>query len=142
MKFSNKSNRDRATSQVHDVVGAVSPTTGNPDFGQSTSGNVTALPASLPKGGGAIQGLGENFDVDLATGSGKLTVPIFTSKSRAGKQPILSLSYSPGYGNGSFGIGWDLSEQRITRKTDKGLPRYRYGRVEDEDIFVMGGEDL
>ena len=52
-------------------------------------------------------------------------------------QPTLSLSYNSANGNGIFGLGWDLSLQHITRKTVKGIPRYR-----DEDIFIFMGEDL
>lgn len=43
-----------------------------------------------------------------------------------------SLDYSSGHGNGPFGLGWQLSVPRITRKTEKGLPRY-----DDTDGFVM-----
>ena len=44
-------------------------------------------------------------------------------------------------------MGWSLSLPAITRRTDKGLPRYRdslpYLDSQDEDIFVLSGaEDL
>ena len=46
--------------------------------------------------------------------------------------------YSSGHGNGLFGLGWSLALPRITRKTEKGLPRY-----DDSDVFVLSGsEDL
>src|SRR5271169_2131765 len=51
-------------------------------------------PISLPKGGGAIHGLGEKFDVNLTAGTGLLTVPVPTSALRGDRQPTLSLSYS------------------------------------------------
>jgi RHS repeat-associated protein len=35
------------------------------------------------------------------------------------------LSYDSGRGNGLFGFGWTLSLPAVTRKTDKGVPRYR-----------------
>jgi Salmonella virulence plasmid 65kDa B protein len=79
---------------------------------------------SLPKGGGAIRGIGEKFQANVATGTGSLSVPIATSPGRAGFDVALSLSYDSGGGNGPFGIGWGLSVPQITRKTDKGLPRY------------------
>ena len=53
-----------------------------------------------------------------------LTVPVATSPGRAGFGPSLSLSYDSGSGNGPFGLGWKLALPAITRKTDKGLPRY------------------
>lgn len=96
---------------------------------------------SLPKGGGAIRGIGEKFTANPATGTGSLTVPIATSPGRSGFGPQLSLSYDSGAGNGPFGIGWSLSLPSITRKTDKGLPRYR--DAEESDVFILSGtEDL
>ena len=96
---------------------------------------------SLPKGGGAIRGIDEKFTVNPATGTGSIRIPIFTSPSRQGFSPQLVLSYDSGSGNGPFGLGWDLSVPSITRKTDKGLPRYR--DAEDSDTFILSGaEDL
>jgi len=93
---------------------------------------------SLPKGGGAIQGIGETFQPNLFSGTGNFSVPIPTTPGRGGFGPQLGLQYSSGNGNGPFGLGWDLSVPRITRKTEKGLPRYN-----DRDVFVMSGaEDL
>src|SRR5262245_5266550 len=77
---------------------------------------------SLPKGGGAIRGLGEKFGVNAATGTGSFTIPLPSSPARFG--PNLSLSYDSGSANGPFGFGWSLGLPAITRKTDKGLPRY------------------
>ncbi|HTC21587.1 MAG TPA: SpvB/TcaC N-terminal domain-containing protein, partial [bacterium] len=96
---------------------------------------------SLPKGGGAIQGIGEKFEVNAANGTASFSVPIALSPSRSGFGPQLSLSYNSGSGNGPFGLGWSLSVPSIARKTEKGLPRYRDS--EDSDIFILAGaEDL
>ncbi len=96
---------------------------------------------SLPKGGGAIRGIGEKFSVNAATGTGSLTVPIYTSPGRSGFGPQLSLSYDSGAGNGPFGLGWQLSIPSIIRKTDKGLPLYH--EEEESDVFILSGsEDL
>src|SRR3954467_9752397 len=75
---------------------------------------------SLPKGGGAIRGLGEKFAANPVTGTGSMTVPIATSPGRSGFGPQLALAYDSGAGNGPFGLGWNLSVPSITRKTDKG----------------------
>ena len=111
---------------------------------QSPSGDkfaVSAPQVSLPKGGGAIRGMGEKFAANPVTGTGSLSVPIATSPSRSGFGPQLSLSYDSAAGNGSFGIGWSLSLPAITRRTDKGLPQYR--DVEESDVFILSGtEDL
>src|SRR5213594_1515976 len=96
---------------------------------------------SLPKGGGAIRGMGEKFAANPVTGSGSMSVPIATSPGRSGFGPQLSLSYDSGAGNGPFGFGWSLSVPSITRKTDKGLPQYR--DAEESDVFILSGsEDL
>src|SRR5918993_54190 len=70
---------------------------------------------TLPKGGGAIRGIGEKFGANPVTGTGS--------------------------GNGPFGVGWSLSTSSISRKTDRGLPRY--GAAEVPDVFLFAGaEDL
>ncbi|PYS72739.1 MAG: toxin, partial [Acidobacteria bacterium] len=96
---------------------------------------------SLPKGGGAIRGIGEKFSVNAANGSVSFTIPIFTTPSRSDFSPKLSLQYDSGSGNGPFGLGWSLSVPSITRKTEKGLPRY--WDSEDSDVFILSdSEDL
>jgi len=96
---------------------------------------------SLPKGGGAIRGIGEKFAANPVTGTGSMTVPIFTSPGRSGFGPELVLSYDSGSGNGPFGFGWSLSLPSITRKTDKGLPRY-LDSIESDTFILSGSEDL
>ena len=94
---------------------------------------------SLPKGGGALHGIGEKFSPDLFTGTGNFTVPIALPPGRNGFQPQLSLVYSTGNGNGPFGLGWSLSVPGVSRKTAKGVPRYDDAR----DTFILSGaEDL
>jgi RHS repeat-associated protein len=108
----------------------------------SGSGANAATPTiQLPKGGGAIRGIGEKFAANPVTGTGSMSVPIATSPGRSGFGPQLSLSYDSGAGNGPFGFGWSLSLPSITRTTDKGLPQY-FDAV-DSDVFVLSGaEDL
>lgn len=96
----------------------------------------------LPKGGGAIRGIGEKFGANPVTGTASMTVPIRTSPGRSGFGPDLTLSYDSGNGNGPFGFGWLLPLPEVSCKTEKGLPRYEYA-VRDSDTFVLGGsEDL
>src|ERR687892_862436 len=117
---------------------------GNKNQGQAPSeqkGGVTAPAISLPKGGGAIRGIGEKFAANPVTGTGSMTVPLAVSPGRSGFGPQLSLSYDSGSGNGPFGLGWNLSLPAITRKTDKGLPQY--DDAEESDVFILSGaEDL
>ena len=111
------------------------PATSGPSF-------LTTPPAvSLPKGGGAIRGIGEKFAANPVTGTGSMSVPIATSPGRSGFGPQLSLSYDSGLGNGPFGFGWRLSLPAITRKTEKGLPQYLDSQ--ESDVFILSGaEDL
>src|SRR5205809_1347530 len=93
---------------------------------------------SLPKGGGALHGIGETFAPDLHTGTGNFTVPIALPPGRAGFQPQLNLVYSTGHGNGCFGQGWSLDIPGVSRRTAKGVPRF-----DDTDVFIISGvEDL
>ena len=102
---------------------------------------INAPSISLPRGGGAIRGIGEKFAANPVTGTGSMTVPIPVSEGRSGFGPRVSLQYDSGRGNGPFGLGWQLSLPSITRRTDKGLPRYF--DEEESDIFVLSGaEDL
>ena len=94
---------------------------------------------SLQTGGGAIRGIGEKFSVTAATGTAGLSVPVATSPGRSGFGPSLTLRYDSGAGNGAFGLGWELSALAITRKTDKGLPRY--ADDPDTDTFLLTGAD-
>lgn len=70
-----------------------------------------------------------------------MSVPIYTSPGRDGFGPQLSLAYDSGSGDGVFGVGWSMALPAITRKTDKGLPRYLEPR--EFDVFILSGsEDL
>ena len=90
---------------------------------------------SLPKGGGAITGIGETFQPQEFTGTASLSIPIPTSPCR-GVEPQLSVDYSSGSGNGVFGLGWSLSVPNIARKTSKGIPRY-----DGSDIFLLSNAE-
>lgn len=96
---------------------------------------------TLPKGGGAIHGLGEKFQANAVTGTGSFSVPLPLSPGRSEFAPQLALSYNSGSGNGAFGLGWNVEVPAIRRKTDKTLPRY--ADAEDSDTFILSGaEDL
>ncbi len=58
-----------------------------PDASSKESFQVSAPSISLPKGGGAIRGMGEKFAAKPVTGTGSTTVPIATSSGRSGLGP-------------------------------------------------------
>jgi Salmonella virulence plasmid 65kDa B protein len=96
---------------------------------------------TLPKGGGAIKGIEEKFQVNAVTGTSSFSIPIPRSPSRGGYTPGLGLAYNSGAGNSPFGMGWQLGIASICRKTDKKLPEYK--DAQDSDTFMLSGaEDL
>lgn len=102
-----------------------------------TEPQVQARGINMPKGGGAIKGMGESFSPDGFSGTGGFSVPLPFSKAR-GFEPELELSYHSSSGNGPFGLGMSVSIPKISRSTDKkGIPLYN-----DEDVFLDNGEEL
>jgi RHS repeat-associated protein len=109
--------------------------------GDSPSLPSVSLPAiTTPKGGGAIRSIGETFKANAVTGTGGLSVPLPLSPGRGGSGPKLALGYDSGSGQGPFGIGWSVDIPAITRRTDKGLPRYQ--DADDSDEFVLSGAEV
>ncbi|MFW2373133.1 MAG: SpvB/TcaC N-terminal domain-containing protein [Gammaproteobacteria bacterium] len=106
-----------------------------------SSQSIESTAINLPKGGGAIRGIGEKFQANPVTGSGSFSVPLPISPGRGGFQPELSLAYDSGGGNSLFGLGWNTGAPSIKRKTAKQLPRYQ--DVSESDTFLLAGaEDL
>jgi Salmonella virulence plasmid 65kDa B protein len=111
---------------------------------RATKSNAIEIPSiSLPKGGGAIKGIDEKFQVNAANGTASFSIPLPFSPNRNGFTPQLSLSYNSGVGNGLFGIGWDIDLPSIQRRTDKKLPRYfdtnEVELIATEDSFMFSG---
>ncbi|MBS0184491.1 MAG: hypothetical protein JSS39_19055, partial [Nitrospira sp.] len=121
--------------EPRDHPGSDPPIPSSAQAPEERSFQITAPAISLPKGGGAIRGVGAKFSANPVTGTGSMTVPIAMSPGRSGFGPQLSLSYDSSAGNGPFGLGWNLSLPAITRKTDKGLPKYQDS---DESAVVSG----
>jgi hypothetical protein len=119
------------------------PTYGNskPASASPPGAQAAAPQLALPKGGGAIRGIGEKFAANPVTGTGSTTIPIATSNGRSEFEPKLALSYDSDAGNSAFGFGWSVHLPAITRKTDKGLPQYN--DAGNSDIFLLtNAEDL
>ena len=71
----------------------------------------------------SITTIGKSWGAVGATGAASFELPLPLSAGR-GWDPRLSLSYSNQAGNGPFGIGWSLGIGQISRRTQKGVPRY------------------
>ncbi len=119
------------------------PATTPPHSSQQSSDNeARALPSlNLPKGGGAIRSIGEKYSTNAVTGTGSLSIPLPISAGRNGFTPQLHLQYDSGAGHSPFGLGWQLSSPMISRKTDRGLPKY--DDAGESDVYLLSGaEDL
>ncbi|MDR3430363.1 MAG: SpvB/TcaC N-terminal domain-containing protein [Rouxiella aceris] len=84
---------------------------------------------SLPKGGGALRGMGETLSTGGADGAASLSLPLPISAGR-GVAPELSLVYRSTAGNSPFGMGWQCPLPFICRRTSQGVPYY-----DDRDSF-------
>lgn len=91
-------------------------------FTSSFDRTAITLP-SLPKGGGAIKGIGESLGTTGPTGMATMSFPLPVSEGR-GFAPQLALNYSSGAGNGVFGLGWSCTPPAISRRTSHGTPQY------------------
>ncbi len=112
------------------------------DGGEKSPYYHAAAPSiALPKGGGALKGIDEQFSVNAANGTAGLSVPLPLTPGRGGFTPSLALSYNSGSGNSECGLGWSLGLPAIQRKTDRRLPLYN--DMEESDVFLLAGaEDL
>lgn len=132
--------RPRADPRSRSWQSTSTPSGSTQDDPSLLSARGTLPSISLPKGGGAIGGMSEKFDVSAAVRTATLSIPIAVSPSR-GLQPDLSLTYDSGNSNGVFGLGWSLSQLSITRKTFKSISQYH--NKEESDVFLLSeAEDL
>lgn len=82
--------------------------------GNPTKSNAIEVPSiSLPKGGGALKGIDEKFEVNPSNGTASFSIPLPISPGRNGFAPGLALSYNSGGGNSKFGLGWNVSVPSI-----------------------------
>lgn len=95
------------------------------------AGRIKAAAIALPKAGGAIKGIGADFQNGGFTGAATLSIPIPTTSCRGGT-PSLALQYQSGGGNGTYGLGFAVGLPAITCQTSKGQPRY-----DGSDIFLL-----
>lgn len=111
------------------------------DSAYSTQDKLSIPEIELPKGGGALKGIDEKFQVNAANGTASFSIPLPLSRARGDFMPSLSLGYNSGSGNSVFGLGWSLSCVFIQRQTDKRLPKYE--DAWESDVFLLSGaEDL
>lgn len=120
---------------------------GRPDLSSLTKENPTESNAiqipeiSLPKGGGALKGIDEKFTVNAVNGTNSMSIPLPVGAGRGGFSPSLSLSYSSGFGNGPYGLGWSVGIPFIKRKTEQELPQYK-DEIDSDTFILSGAEDL
>ena len=93
---------------------------------------------SLPRGGGAVQGLGETFRPDFHTGTGSYSVPLDLPNGPGEITPKLTLLYSSAGGAGPFGMGFSLNLLTIGRSTARRVPTY----TALDPLVLHGGGEL
>lgn len=74
---------------------------------------------------------GQGFNNVGPTGGASFQLPIPVSGGR-GADPQLALTYNSQSGNGPLGLGWSMGHGQISRRTNKGTPRY------DDDDEIIG----
>ena len=104
---------------------------------QATPGTDPAI-VPRPTSCGGTRGLGESFQPDLNTGTGNYQIPLWFPRGPNQFAPKIALTYSTGFGNGEFGLGWSLQLMNVARNADFGVPTYRDG----EDRFYLLSEEL
>lgn len=102
-----------------------------------SANNISVNSLQLPKGGGAIRGFGENLADAGPTGTVTFTVPLPVSSGR-GYAPDMALSYHSGDGNDVFGLGWSVPIMQISRRSNRGAPKY----TEQDEFIGPDGEVL
>ncbi|RQQ03499.1 SpvB/TcaC N-terminal domain-containing protein [Burkholderia stagnalis] len=107
------------------------PASGDGGAPAGDGARIKAARVALPKGGGAIQGIGANFQNGGFTGAAAFSVPIPVTSCRGGA-PDVTLQYRSGSGNGLYGLGFDIGLPAITRQTSSGQPRY-----DGTDTFLL-----
>ncbi|MDR0217365.1 MAG: virulence protein [Enterobacteriaceae bacterium] len=100
------------------------------------SNNLKLETPSLPKGGGALYGMGESLGAVGPDGLASLSLPLPISGGR-GAAPSLALSYSSAAGNGAFGMGWQCGFGSISLRTSSGVPQYQ-----GKDTFLGPSGDV
>lgn len=106
------------------------------DNNEAGFSKISVTELKLPKGGGAIKGLGNSFQASLFSGAGSYSIPVPVAAAR-GFEPQLSLDYSSGAGNGIFGLGFSLSLSKVSVKTNKHIPRYN-----GTDVYELDNNTL
>src|SRR4051794_35290870 len=78
---------------------------------------------ALPRGGGALKGLGQALASGSFAGGASFTVPVPVTAARE-LTPELALTYASGAGNGPLGIGMATELPRVARRLNAGVPGY------------------
>ncbi|MFA5260445.1 MAG: toxin TcdB middle/N-terminal domain-containing protein, partial [Candidatus Omnitrophota bacterium] len=110
----------------------VSPNNVDSDTFTVTTMSVTGESGALPLPEKMIK----SFQFDPYSGSGNMSIPIYTPTGRAGVQPNVALTYSHRGSNDLLGVGWSINFGAIERSTKNGVPKY-----DSTDTFIctLGG---
>jgi hypothetical protein len=130
------------TTPTTDITTSDKKTTPNSKDSKSKTTDKSASGAmamsAMASGGaaGSPQNVINNFHVDPSSGTGAISLPIYTPPGRKGLQPGVGLTYSHRGGNGPFGFGWQVDFGYIERSTKKGPPSFGSS---DSFVCSLGG---
>jgi Salmonella virulence plasmid 65kDa B protein len=108
----------------------------------SGAGAVQPSAITLPKGGGAIRGIGQKLATNPVNGTDSLPIPLALSPGRSGFGPQVSLSYDSGAGNGPFGFGLEPQlavGARIERWTEANTGISQWRSITRESVTTLYG---
>ena len=119
------------------ILSLVKGDTENLETSKPKNPTSVVMMSSVP-GGGSLplpEKMINNFQSDPYSGSGSVSIPIYSPAGRAGVQPNMTLTYCPRGGNGVLGVGWVLPFGVIERSTKNGSPHYD---TSDKFIYSFG----
>ena len=91
---------------------------------------------SLPKGVGAIHGIGETFKPDFFSGTGSYKIPFTITRVRV-LESEFSIDYNSSSGNGPFGMGFSVGLEKTSLKMVSSIPKY-----EGKETYLLNGSEL
>ena len=99
-------------------------------------------PSNQGAGSGSQRSIDTTFQVNPTNGTASLSVPLPVTAGRGSLTPDLNLCYDSGFGNGLFGLGWQIPFDTVTRKTSNSIPRYDTTSPTEDTYILFNVDEL